>query len=256
MHLFGPFDRYPLSSRRSYTPPEASVAMYRAVCAAIGIQRTVVVQPSVYGTDNALTLDSVAALGRDRARAVVVVDEAVTRADLEAMASRGACGVRFNAVLGNGPPLEQLPRLADRLRPMGWHLELYCHAHDIVPLEPIVPVLGVPVVFDHMGGIRAGEASGPAFAALIRLLGGGAWVKLCGYRSSGGHPYDDVKAMARAMIAAAPSRCVWGTDWPHPALDTEVPDDGHLMNLLSDWAPDPAQRQAILVENPKRLYAF
>ena len=259
-HIFGPFDRYPLSPGRGYTPPEASIAMYREMCDAIGISRTVIVQPSIYGTENDVTLDAVEALGRDRARAVVVVDNNVTQAELEAMGKRGACGVRFNAVSGNGTPLEQLEALAAKLRPLGWHLQFYCHAEQILALEEVLPKLGLPVVIDHMGGIQTSEGgeNSPAFAALIRLLKGGAWAKLCGYRSSTGYPYADVKAMAQAMIAAAPTRCVWGTDWPHPSLHTpeQVPDDGHLMNLLAEWAPDPAQRQAILVDNPARLYGF
>ena len=260
MHVFGPFDRHPLVPDRSYTPPEASLEMYRSVCDALGIGRTVVVQPSVHGTNNAVTLDAVATLGPSRARAVVVVDDTARPEDLQAMARRGACGVRLNTVSRQGTSLDRLPALAARVRPMGWHVELYCHADQIAALEPLLPQLGVPVVIDHMGGISAadaGENSG-AFAALIRLLRGGAWAKLCGYRSSRGYPYDDVKAMARAMVSAAPDRCVWGTDWPHPALHTphEVPDDGHLMDLLAEWAPDPAQRHAILVDNPARLYGF
>jgi len=248
MHVFGPFDRYPLSAHRSYTPPEASLAMYRDVCTALGIDRTVVVQPSVYGTHNTRVLDAVASL--PNARAIVVVDGSVTQAELAAMSRRGARGVRFNAVFGNDS-LAQLPDLAARVRPLGWHVELYCDARELIDLE-----LGIPIVLDHMGGIQA--ADGEGLTAVLRLLERGAWVKLCGYRASRGYPYDDVKAIARAMIAAAPSRCLWGTDWPHPALrpNEDVPDDAHLMNLLAEWAPNEAARHAILVDNPARLYGF
>ena len=260
MHIFGPYDRYPLSPGRGYTPPEASVADYQAMCAAIGVSRTVIVQPSVYGTDNAVTLDAVAALGRDRARAVVVVDDSFDLAALRAMGARGACGVRFNAVSGNGTPLEQLEALGERLASLGWHLQLYAHSAEMVALENVLARLPCPLVIDHMGGVKTAEGGleDKGFKALIRLLEGGAWAKLCGYRSSTGHPYADVAGMARAMIAAAPDRCVWGTDWPHPSLMTpeEVPDDGHLMDLLAEWAPAEAQRQAILVDNPARLYRF
>lgn len=260
MHIFGPYDRYPLSPGRGYTPPEASIAMYREMLATIGLQRTVVVQPSVYGTENAVTLDAVAALGRDRARAVVVVDESFDLAALRAMGERGACGVRFNAVSGNGTPLEQLEALAGKLAALGWHLQLYAHAGEMVALEPVLARLPCPLVIDHMGGVKAAEGgvANPGFRALIRLLERGAWAKLCGYRSSGGAPYADVAAMARTMIAAAPERCVWGTDWPHPSLPgpEQVPDDGVLLDTLGAWAPREAQRQAILVDNPARLYGF
>jgi predicted TIM-barrel fold metal-dependent hydrolase len=260
MHIFGPYDRYPLSPGRGYTPPEASIAMYRDMLATIGLERTVVVQPSIYGTDNAVTLDAVEALGRDRARAVLVVDDSFDLPALRAMGERGACGVRFNAVSGNGTPLEQLEALAEKLAALGWHLQLYAHDEEMMALEGILARLPCPVVIDHMGGVKAAEGgvASPGFQAMIRLLEKGAWAKLCGYRSSAGAPYADVAGMARAMIAAAPDRCVWGTDWPHPSLNTpeEVPDDGVLLDALGQWAPGEDQRQAILVANPARLYGF
>lgn len=261
MHIFGPYERYPLSPGRSYTPPEASIAAYRTMCESIGLARTVVVQPSIYATDNAVTLDAVEALGRDRARAVVVVDESFGLPALRALAGRGACGVRFNAVSGNGTPLAQIEALGARLAELGWHMQLYTHPTEMLALEPVLARLPCPLVIDHMGGVKSGDQGldHPAFQALLRLLRGGAWAKLCGYRSStAGVPYADVAAMARAMIEAAPERCVWGTDWPHPSLTLpeEVPDDGMLMDALGDWAPEPAQRQAILVDNPARLYGF
>jgi len=261
MHIFGPYARYPLSAGRGYTPPEASVAQYQAMLATLGLSRTVVVQPSIYGTDNAVTLDAVAALGAARARAVVVVDDSFELAALRAMGARGACGVRFNAVSGNGTPLDQVAALGDRLAALGWHLQLYAHAAALVALEPLLARLPCPVVIDHMGGVKVAEGgtANPGFQTLLRLLERGAWAKLCGYRSSSaGAPYADVAAMARAMIAAAPERCVWGTDWPHPSLQSpeQVPDDGRLLDLLAEWAPGAAARQAILVDNPVRLYGF
>jgi predicted TIM-barrel fold metal-dependent hydrolase len=259
-HVFGPYARYPLSPGRSYTPPEASVAEYLRMLGTIGLSRTVMVQPSVYGTDNAVTLDAVEEIGLNRARAVVVVDEGAGEADLAAMAARGARGVRFNAVSGNGAPLEQLERLAERIAPFGWHVQLYTGPDALPELEPALRRLPVPVVVDHMGGVKAaaGGVEHPGFRSLLRLLEGGAWVKLSGYRSSAGPPYADVASMARALLSAAPDRCVWGTDWPHPSLHdpAEVPDDGALLDALGEWAPDEAARRAVLVDNPARLYGF
>ena len=259
-HVFGPYDCYPLSPGRSYTPPEASVAQYLEMLGTIGLSRTVIVQPSVYGTDNAVTLDAVDAIGPHRARAVVVVDEGFGAAELAAMAARGARGARFNAVSGNGAPLEQLERLVERIAPLGWHVQLYTHASVLPELEPVLRRLPVPVVVDHMGSVKAaaGGVEHPGFRSLLRLLENGAWVKLCGYRSSAGPPYADVAAMARALLQAAPERCVWGTDWPHPSLHdpAEVPDDGALLDALGAWVPDEAARRAVLVDNPARLYGF
>jgi predicted TIM-barrel fold metal-dependent hydrolase len=229
----------------------------------IGLSRTVVVQPSVYGTENAVTLDAVEEIGLGRARAIVVVDETSAPAELAAMAALGARGVRFNAVSGNGAPLEQLERLAERIAPLGeWHVQLYAPADAMPELEPVLRRLPVPVVVDHMGGAKAAEGGvgHPGFRSLLRLLEGGrAWVKLCGYRASAaGPPYADVAPMARALLSAAPDRCVWGTDWPHPSLrdPAEVPDDGELLDALGEWAPDEAVRRAVLVDNPARLYGF
>ena len=259
-HVFGPYDRYPLSPGRSYTPPEASVAQYLGMLDTIGLSRTVIVQPSVYGTDNAVTLDAVGEIGLGRARAVVVVDEACGEAELSAMAERGARGVRFNAVSGNGAPLAQLERLAERIAPLGWHVQLYAAADLMPELEPVLRRLPVPLVVDHMAGVKAaaGGVEHPGFRALLRLVENGAWAKLSGYRSSAGPPYDDVAPMARALLSAAPDRCVWGTDWPHPSLHdpSEVPDDGELLDALGRWAPDGAARRAVLADNPARLYGF
>lgn len=258
-HIFGPFDRYPLSPDRRYTPQRtADVPEYRRVAEALGLTRGVVVQPSIYGTDNACTLDAVAALGAGRHRAVVVVDEDVDAGALREMHARGARGVRLNAVKGRGLPPDRLDALARRLAPLGWHIQLYAHGEELPDLAPRLAALPVPVVMDHMGGVRAAKGvTHPEFQALLRLMETGrAWVKLSGYRSSAGPPYDDMQPMAESLLATAPERCVWGTDWPHPSLASDMPDDGALFDLLGAWVPDPAARRRVLVENPARLYGF
>jgi predicted TIM-barrel fold metal-dependent hydrolase len=258
-HIFGPHARYPLSPGRSYTPPEALVEQYLALAATLGIERMVVVQPSIYGTDNECTLDAVARFGKDRARAVVVIDDQATPHALRRMHEAGARGVRFNAVSGNGTPLEQLQTLARRIAPLGWHLQLYVHGEQLMALAPALPSLGLPIVIDHMGGVSTEKGvNHPEFRALLGLLQGGrTWVKLCGYRSStSGYPFADVAPMARALIVAAPERCLWGTDWPHPSYLRTMPDDGELLDLFGNWAPDAALQRRILAENPVTLYGF
>ncbi|MCK8783469.1 amidohydrolase family protein [Roseomonas sp. NAR14] len=260
-HINGPYDRYPLDAGRSYTPPEALVPQYRRMAEILGLDRHVVVQPSVFGTDNRCTLDSLDLLGRADSRAIVVIDEGIDDAALRDMAGRGAVGVRFNAVSGNGTPLAQLDALARRLAPLGWHIQIYARGEQLIGLAPALQRLPVPVVLDHMGGVQSSRGvASPEFRALLGLLESGrAWVKLSGYRSSSqGHPYTDVAPMARALLAAAPERCVWGTDWPHPNLygDTPMPDDGELLDRLGEWAPTEALRRQVLVENPARLYGF
>jgi predicted TIM-barrel fold metal-dependent hydrolase len=257
-HIFGPYDRFPLDAGRHYDPPAASVAAYARMAGALGIERMVIVQPSVYGTDNACSLDAAARFGLERARVVAVLDDAVADAGLRALHAQGVRGVRFNAVSGNGLPLDRMEALARRIAPLGWHLQVYAEGRLLPDLAPRLAALPVEVVIDHMGGVRAAEGTAvPGFQALLRLLGTGrAWVKLSGYRISAGPPFADVAPFARALIAAAPERCVWGTDWPHPSLSDWMPEDGALFDLLGDWAPGETERRAILTDNPARLYGF
>ncbi len=253
-HIFGPYDRYPLDARRPYTPPPATIPHYRSMAEKLGLTRAIVVQASVYGTDNAVTLDAVAEFGLANARAVVVVDEA---ADLAAMHAAGARGVRFNAVSGNGTPLEQLDALARRIAPFGWHIQIYSKGAAMIDLAPRLAALPVPVVLDHLAGAPAAEGpDGPVVEAALRLLDTGrAWVKLSGYRSSAA-PWTDLPALARRFIATVPERCVWGTDWPHTQIPRaeDMLDDAMLLDWLADWAPEPATRLRILVDNPAALY--
>lgn len=257
-HIFGPYDSFPLDAGRHYEPAEALIPDYLRVAETLGLERFVIVQPSVYGTDNACTLDAAERLGLDRARVVAVVDGSAGEAELRAMHARGVRGVRFNAVSGNGTPLDQLETLARRVAPLGWHVQVFAEGHQLPDLAPRLAALPVEVVVDHMGGVRAAEGvSAAGFQALLRLLGTGrAWVKIAGYRISAGPPFADVAPFARALLDAAPERCVWGTDWPHPSLAHWMPDDGQLLDLLREWAPREADRRRVLVENPARLYGF
>lgn len=258
-HVFGPYGRFPLDPGRHYDPAEATIPAYLRVADALGLQRMVVVQPSVYGTDNACTLDAAERFGLDRARVIAVVDAGIDAAALRALHARGVRGVRFNAVSGNGTPLDQLDALARRIAPLGWHLQIYATGDVWPDLAPRLAALPVEVVVDHMGGVRTADGvDAPGFGALLRLLEGGrAWVKLCGYRiSSAGPPFADVAPFARALLQAAPERCLWGTDWPHPSLTEWMPEDGALFDRLGEWAPTDAERRRVLVDNPARLYGF
>jgi len=257
-HIFGPYDRYPLDAGRSYTPPPALVPQYLAMAETVGLQRMVVVQASVYGTRNDVTLDAVRQFGLNRARAVVVIDDGFADVALRQMHARGVRGVRFNMVQGNGPPDEQLDALAKRAAPLGWHIQIYAEGERLAEITPRLAKLPVEVVIDHCGGVKAALGTAhPQFQALLRLLDGGrAWIKLSSYRASSvGAPWSDVAANVRALAAAAPERCVWGTDWPHPGMDP-VPEAGPLFDQFVEWVPDAALRQRILVDNPAKLYGF
>ncbi|MFI4982297.1 MAG: amidohydrolase family protein [Nevskiales bacterium] len=259
LHIFGPYARYPLKPERGYTPPEALVPDYLAMANVLGLQRRVIVQPSVFGTDNACSIDAVDLFGRKTTRVIAVIDDGFDAAKLRAMDARGVRGVRFNAISGGGTPMDQLDRLAARIAEVGWHLQLYINSEELPALADHLLALPVPVVIDHMGQVWTERGlDHPEFRALLRIVAGGGWVKLCGYRvSSAGPPYADLVAPARALIAAAPERCVWGTDWPHPNMvGPLMPDDGVMLDLLASWCTDAAQLQRILVDNPGRLYGF
>lgn len=260
-HVFGPVSRYAWSPRRGYTPEDCTLADYRQMLVTIGCDRAVLVQPSVYGTDNTAHLDALAEAGPSF-RMVAVVEPDVHRDDLERMATAGVRGVRFNLVSKGGVALEGLERTAERIAPFGWHIQVFAEPETLVQMESTLASLPVPVVIDHMGHVTTDLGlEHPGFQVLQRLLrGGNAWVKLSGaYRTSRQPraPFADVVPYAQALIAAGPERCVWGSDWPHPMVnDRPMPNDGDLADLLADWAPDEAQRRRILVDNPAQLYGF
>jgi len=244
---------------RSYTPPEAGIPAYARLLRAFGFERAVIVQPSVYGTDNRCTYDAVRQSG-GKWRGVAVVHAEVTRDELQALHDAGFRGVRINLLFKGGLAMEVLEKMARRIEPWGWHLQLLVDGRDLVDLAPRLRQLPVPSVIDHMGHLPAAlTVKHPAFAALLSLVrAGSCWVKLSGaYRiSSKPYPYDDVVPMAQALVEAGPEQMVWGSDWPHPSFVGEMPVDAGLLDLLTEWVPDPRLRQRVLVENPARLYDF
>lgn len=258
-HVFGPVERYPYAESRSYTPPDALPERYARLLETLGLARGVLVQPSVYGTDNRNVLDALAA-DPQRYRGVVVVGPELPEAELRRMHALGVRGVRFNVLSGGGLALDGLERMAARLAPLGWHLQLFVDLPALAELESRLAVLPVPVVVDHMGFVQAGmPLDDPGFLALLRLVEGGAWVKLSGaYRlTTQPLPYADVAPYARALVAANPERMIWGSDWPHPHYTAHpMPEDGALLDALADWTPDEPVRNAILAANPARLYDF
>ena len=260
-HMFGPQSRYKLSPTRGYTPAaESDIKSYLATANTLGIERMILVQPVAYGTDHACTLDSIEIFGRHRTRAIAVIDENFSEATLRGMDQRGFCGARINSITPNSTGLDHLDSVVGLIAPFGWHLQLFVDGAELPELETKILSLPVPVVIDHMGGIPVDHGmNGPEFQALLRLLDSGkCWVKLCGYRSSAaGPPYADLLELAQALIREAPERCVWGTDWPHINMFGDLhPDDGKMLDLLYDWAPDPGKLHRILVDNPAQLYGF
>lgn len=242
--------------------PGATVADYRLLQARIGTTRAVVVQPKLYGTDNTCTLDAIARLGIAHARGIAVMHPSVSDAELQRLDAGGIRGLRFSVwnPADTVTTLDMIEPLAQRIAPLGWHVQLHMSAGQIVDNAALLEKLAAPMVFDHVGRLppQSGIAH-PAFAIIRGLLERGrAWMKLSGAylnTRSGPPGYADASAIARAFAQAAPQRMVWGSDWPH-VTEREKPDDAVLFDLLADWMPDDVDRRRVLVDNPARLYGF
>jgi 2-pyrone-4,6-dicarboxylate lactonase len=265
-HVFGPGAQFPYAADRSYTPPDAPLAKYLAMLDTVGFARGVLVQGSAHGGDNAAMLDALAR-HPDRLRGVAVADAAVGPAELRRWHALGVRGLRFNHFFRGGAlhyrggvPLDAAKVLAPVMAELGWHLQLWIDVKDLPDTIPTLEALALPVVIDHMGrtDARAGTATA-GFQSLLRLVGaGGCWVKVSGaHRLSQSAPaYADARPFHQALVRANPERLVWGSDWPHPRIEGEMPDAGRLFELFHTWTPDDATRRRILVGNPAKLYGF
>ena len=264
-HVFGPAARFPYAEPRSYTPEDAPLEAYLALLDRLGFAHGVLVQPSAYGRDNRAMLD---ALEREpqRLRGVAVGGAELTPAALRAWHAGGVRGLRANEFRRDGKPyyqngvrLAEIEPLLPVMAELGWHLQLWIDARDLPDLLPALARVPVPVVVDHMGRMehRHGVAH-PGFQALVRAVGEGRlWAKLSGtYRLGATAPdYEEARPFHDALVAANPRQLVWGTDWPHPRPEGPVPDAARLLRVFLDWTGDAGLRQAILVDNPRRLYA-
>ncbi|MFT3952892.1 MAG: amidohydrolase family protein [Piscinibacter sp.] len=255
------YDDSPLSpTALSTPPPAASVDDYRRIRAQLGLTRTVIVQPSVYGTDNACTVRGIAALGPDVARGVAVVDAHVSEAELDRLTRAGMRGARFFMLPGGAVGFDQLDAIAAKMAPFGWHAVFQTDGRRLADHEAQIRAWPVPVIIDHTGKFLEPVAvDSPEFRVLLGLVETGrVFVKVSApYETSktGAPAYEDVSRLARALVKAAPERILWASNWPHPGRDPR-PDSAHLLDILADWAPDPADRKRILVDNPAGLYGF
>ena len=260
-HVFGPAAVFPFAEGRSYTPPDSPFEALQALHAVLGIERAVIVQATCHGTDNSATLDAIARSG-GRYRGVAIVDDSFTDGDFVKMHEGGIRGVRFAFArhIGAAPDFSRVETVVEKIAHLGWHVVFYLEAEDVVENAATLARLPVPVVIDHMGRVKTenGTAQKP-FQLLLELFRGeNFWVKICGAEriSSAGPPFTDAVPFAQALIEAAPDRVLWGTDWPHPNIEGEMPNDGDLMDILALYAPDEGTRERILVANPARLYGF
>lgn len=244
-------------AERSYTPPPAPASEYLRMLDATGMTYGVLIQVSVHGADNSLMLDVLAA-HRDRLRGVAVVPPDVSDAELARLADAGVVGLRLNTVSGGGFGFDRIDRYEAICEEMGWHLQLLTSTQRLEQVATRVGRLRVPVVVDHLANVEvSGGLEQPGWKLLVDLVRDGAWVKLSGaYRLSDQPGYADTVPFARELVAAAPDRCVWGSDWPHVSVWERMPNVGELLDVLADWVPDPATRDAVLAANAQRFYGF
>jgi predicted TIM-barrel fold metal-dependent hydrolase len=265
-HVFGPAEHYPYAGELRYRPPYAPLDAYMALARRIGFERFVFVQPSAYGLDNSCMLDAMRQIGTGRCRGIVDMDETVTsRETMREWHRLGVRGVRVNV----SPIQPVTPGLADKMRPrirrlgalmqeFGWHLDFLTPGWLIRELLPDLRALPIDFSVAHLGLFPAKDGPDqPGFLEFLDLVRGGrCWVKLTGiYRMSTTAEFADVAPMARALIATAPNRIIWGSDYPHLSFHDKV-GSIQLFNMLAQWAPDEATRRRILVDNPQALFGF
>lgn len=258
VHVFGAPSRYPLAAGRNYTPHVCTLAQYRSVMHSCGIERVVLVQPSVYGTDNRCLLDALRE-GGPAFRGVVVPPAAVSDAEFDNMHRLGVRGIRLNLVNPQVLGVDEAVALCARIAQRGWHLQVQLDLAgeaEAQAFQALLRRLELPVVVDHMGRPAANVLP----KTLLALLGEGrCWIKLSApYRTSRQQAptYDDVLTLARALSAANPDQVLWASDWPHTEQRKATPVDADLVDLLHDWLPDATLRARILIDNPARLYGY
>lgn len=257
MHVYE--ERFGLRPGAAFVPPHAPASAYARMQHALGLSRVVVVQANGYGDDNRGMLEALDFFGAT-ARGVATISPDIGDVELQALHAAGVRGARFHMLPGGFLRWNDLEPLAQRIQPVGWHLQLQLDGNTLPDYEARLRALPVTLVIDHIGKfLPPPRGEGAAFQALLRLMDTGrCWIKLSApYESSrsGAPAYADVAALARELVRLHPARCLWASNWPHPAREPK-PDDAALLDLLQDWAPAPETRQRILVDNPAALYDF
>jgi len=259
-HVFGPAATFPFAPERKYTPCDAPKETLFKLRDFLGFERNVIVQATCHGSDNSALVDALKG-SNGKAKGVAVVNAKVTDAELKAMDAAGVLGIRFNFLprLVSDAPKDVYLALAKRVAALGWHVVVYFEMPMLEQMVPFLKEIPTTIVLDHMSVPEVDKGVGaPGFQRYLKMLdeNRNIWVKVtCPERlSKAGPPYDDVIPYARALTERFTDRILWGTDWPHPNMTTHMPDDGQLVDMIPKFAPSAALQQAMLVDNPRRLY--
>ncbi len=260
-HIFGPTARYPYAADRQYTPVESTADDYIHMLDTLGFDRAVLVQGSAQGTDNQILLDAIAKYpGRFLGIAVVRTD--IGDDELGALNAGGIRGIRMSNTLHPAVPLSLVKEFGERVKPLGWHLQLhFTRVHDLPALRETIETSPVPILLDHAASATSQDAlDGPGVKCMLELARDNphVWVKIAAYyrRSQAGPPYADMQPLVHALLSTCADRLVWGSNWPHPVHNREVPDDTDLLDVFDSWVGDADLRKRILVDNPQRLFGF
>jgi predicted TIM-barrel fold metal-dependent hydrolase len=262
-HVFGPPHLFPFVEQRIYTPPAAPIEHFLMMADIVGIDRGILVVPNVHGFENDVLFDAMEK-SDGRLRGMIRANPDLSAADYRALHDKGVRGIRFNFArhLNGTVDTDNFHAIVDRVAPLGWPVDLHIDADLIVEYADLIRQTPAPIVIDHFGRIDgAAGVDQPAFQALLDLLGEDhVWVKISGADRlvQRGAAYEDAAPFAHALISRAPDRIIWGTDWPHSNYyqSGNIPNDGMLMDLMADYAPDEATRNRILADNPARLFWF
>lgn len=261
-HVFGPGNRFPYANSRKYTPEDAPKEQLSKLHQRLGLDRAVIVQASCHGSDNRAMEDALAS-SQGQFRGIAVIDEQYTEQDLIRLHNLGVRGIRFNFLrrLADPKPSAYYLDLAAKIRHLGWHIVVYFEAENLIDIVDLLHDLGTPLVIDHMGRPDVSlPINGEQFQRICSLLRNNSenWVKVsCIERlSKQGPPYTDVIPFAKYLIQQFPNQVLWGTDWPHPNMQPDVPDDEILVRSIPFMAPTQILQHKLLVDNPQRLYRF
>jgi len=267
-HVFGPPDLFPYAEKRRYTPPAAPIEHYLNMQAITGLSRAVFVTPTAHGHDNRVILDAISKMGAN-ARGIANIDLSFSETDLDSLHDGGMRGARFHLMDDRPGDVDFLMANLPRLQKRDWVLDLHVDPKDLIEHERFIRTLPGPTIIDHMARVRGRDGTmQPAFRILLDLLKDDRfYVKLCSFDKisavprahvEGSLPFMDMVPFAQQVVAVAPDRVIWGSDWPHGNTFTpgRTPNEGDLLDLLALIAPDEAVRNKILVKNPARLFGF
>ena len=259
-HVFGPEATFPFAPKRKYTPCDAPKETLFQRRDFLGFDKNVIVQATCHDTDNRALVDALVN-SNGKATGVAFVGEEITDAELKELDRAGVKGVRFNFIkrLVDSTPKDVMQRIAARIAKLGWHVVVYFEHADLEEMGAFLTSLPTTLVFDHMACPDVAKGVDHAnFQRFLEFLeqNTNCYTKVtCPERFSlAGPPYDDVVPFARVIVERFPDRVLWGTDWPHPNMKNEAPDDGVLVDMIPKIAPTAALQKALLVDNPMRLY--